>query len=87
LFQIGITIPILGGAGTLIASYLARSRGSGEPERSKEYAKEMGQFLRDVDAFLQDFGEDYVGENEKYLEARIHDFRERFEHLLGADEG
>lgn len=68
---------------TLIASYLARARGSNEPELSIIRVKDLEQFIRECQAFKMDFG---------HLDTRAHDakletFRRRFEELLGNGNG
>lgn len=68
-----------GGASTLVASYLARCRGSGEPELSGGRAKDLEHFLRDCRAFQMDHG------HESGQDDRIDDLRRRFEQLLGND--
>jgi hypothetical protein len=52
----GLITSIFGGILTLLASYLARVRGSGEPERSKERAKDFANFIRDANAAILDRG-------------------------------
>lgn len=54
--QVGLSTSILGGISTLIASYLARVRGSGEPELSTSRVKDLAQFVRECEAFVQDYG-------------------------------
>ncbi|TFY67537.1 hypothetical protein EVJ58_g1550, partial [Rhodofomes roseus] len=51
-----VGIPILGGLSTLSASYLARARGSGEPELSIVRQHDLDHFIRDTEAFLLDRG-------------------------------
>jgi len=41
-----------------VASYLARVRASGEPGLSITRGKDLEQFLRDVESFIMDHGED-----------------------------
>lgn len=68
-----------GGAGTVIASYLARARGTNEPQTSEQLASELQKFIRDIKGFIEDHGDtdgnDYDGQ--------IIAFRERYEELLG----
>jgi hypothetical protein len=45
-----------GGVQTALASYLAKNRGSNEPAASKARAKNLGNYLWDVEAFLLDHG-------------------------------
>ncbi|KAG1776769.1 hypothetical protein EV702DRAFT_312117 [Suillus placidus] len=82
--QIGTTI--LGGASTLVASYLARTRGSNEPELSITRVKDLDQFLRDCLAFKMDHGHEY-GTPENRLNDRLEHLRKRFEELLGNADG
>ena len=77
--QAGITTAILGGVTTIIASYLARMRGSREPELSLARAKDLDHFIRDAEAFQLDFG--HITDGSK--NAELDDFRRRFEQLLG----
>ena len=46
----------LGAISTILASYLAKVRGSGEPEFSTIHARELNTFLRDIEAFILDHG-------------------------------
>lgn len=46
----------LGAISTILASYLAKVRGSGEPEFSTIRARELNTFLRDIEAFIMDHG-------------------------------
>ncbi|KAF7986745.1 hypothetical protein HWV62_20316 [Athelia sp. TMB] len=75
----GITTAILGGISTIVASYLARMRGSREPELSLTRAKDLDNFIRDAEAFQLDFGEITDGSKNAELE----EYRRRFEELLG----
>ena len=69
----------IGGFSTIVASFLARMRGSGEPERSQRRIKDLDQFIRDCEAFQMDRGHLTGSEEDQALE----DFRKRFEELLG----
>ncbi|KAG2743823.1 hypothetical protein P692DRAFT_20896109 [Suillus brevipes Sb2] len=80
--QTSIGISILGGASTLVASYLARTRGSSEPELSITRVKDLDQFLRDCLAFEMDHGHEYGTPGDR-LNARLDQLRRRFEELLG----
>ncbi|KIK41349.1 hypothetical protein CY34DRAFT_85616, partial [Suillus luteus UH-Slu-Lm8-n1] len=71
-----------GGASTLVASYLARKRGSNEPHTSKTLVKDLEQFLRDCYAFEMDHGEEYGTPGDR-LNARLKHLRRRFEEILG----
>ncbi|KLO17700.1 hypothetical protein SCHPADRAFT_157251 [Schizopora paradoxa] len=70
---------ILGGAGTVVASYLARARGSGEPELSTARAKDLEKFKRECEAFIEDYGHEHGHEHDQ----RIQELRGQFEMLLG----
>jgi len=74
---------ILGGLSTMVASYLARSRGSNEPELSITRTKDLEQFIRECDAFKMDHGHVVGDEFDRELE----NFRRRFEELLGNANG
>jgi hypothetical protein len=69
----------IGGLSTLVASFLARMRGSGEPELSQLRTKDLEQFLRECDAFQMDRG--YVLGNEE--DQTLDEFRKRLEDILG----
>jgi len=63
----------------MVASYLARARGSGEPEASNTKVRDLDQFCReclstDLDAH---------GGDKSIVDRRINDLRVRFEELLG----
>lgn len=86
---------VLGGAGTVVASYLARARGSNEPQLSITRSKELKRFLRKCKAFVEDYGPEtgfdksgnFDNEQALFLNKRIYKFREEFEHLLGNGDG
>lgn len=74
---------LTGGLSTIVASYLARTRGSNEPELSIIRVKDLDQFIRECQAFILDSG---------HLDGHEHDekviaFRGRFEELLGNGNG
>jgi len=77
--QTQVTTAILGGLSTVVASYLARSRGSNEPELSIARVKDLEHFVRECEAFKMDYGHVLGHEHDQRLEQ----FRERFEELLG----
>jgi len=52
--RIGTTI--LGGASTIVACILARTRGIGEPELSEERARDLQKFIRACEATVLDWG-------------------------------
>jgi hypothetical protein len=72
-----------GALATLVASYLARARGSNEPELSITRVKDLDHFLRDCNNFSDDHG-DYVGHDH---DDQLEKFRQRFEELLGNANG
>ncbi|OBZ72819.1 hypothetical protein A0H81_07045 [Grifola frondosa] len=75
-----VGIPILGGLSTLAASYLARSRGSGEPEVSTAKCKDLEAFIRECEAFMLDKGHLIGPEYDLMLER----YRgRRFEGIMG----
>ncbi|KAG6910265.1 hypothetical protein DXG01_012077 [Tephrocybe rancida] len=80
-----MTFPLdwLGGLSTLVASYLARARGSNEPELSITRVKDLEQYIREADAFHMDYGHITTDEQDH----RLFRFRERFEELLGNASG
>jgi len=84
--QVSIATTILGGMSTLVASYLARTRGSNEPELSITRVKDLDQFLRDCHSFKMDYGHEY-GTAENRLNDQLDHLRKRFEELLGNADG
>ncbi|KAF8147676.1 hypothetical protein B0H34DRAFT_278996 [Crassisporium funariophilum] len=74
---------ILGALATLVASYLARARGSNEPELSIARVKDLEQFIRECEAFRLDHGH-ITGAD---LDLKLITFRHRFEELLGNGNG
>ncbi|KAG6873484.1 hypothetical protein C0995_015187 [Termitomyces sp. Mi166 len=81
--QAAIATTVLGGLSTLVASYLARARGSNEPELSITRVKDLEQFIRECDAFQMDHGHLMTNEQDEQLFR----FRSRFEELLGNASG
>ncbi|KAH0584879.1 hypothetical protein H2248_008157 [Termitomyces sp. 'cryptogamus'] len=81
--QAAIATTVLGGLSTLVASYLARARGSNEPELSITRVKDLEQFIRECDAFHLDHGHVMTNEHDEQLFR----FRSRFEELLGNASG
>ncbi|KAG6873485.1 hypothetical protein C0995_015188 [Termitomyces sp. Mi166 len=79
--QAAIGTTILGALSTIVASFLARARGSGEPELSATRVRDLEHFIREVDAFLMDHGDDTSTSG--VHDDQIHKFRTRFEELLG----
>ncbi|KAG1843156.1 hypothetical protein DFJ58DRAFT_47788 [Suillus subalutaceus] len=84
--QVSIATTLLGGMSTLVASYLARTRGSNEPELSITRVKDLDQFLRDCRSFKMDHGHEY-GTAENGLNDHLEHLRKRFEELLGNADG
>lgn len=72
-----------GGLSTVVASYLARARGSNEPELSITRVKDLEQFIRECEAFQMDFGHLFGSDHDEQLET----LRRRFEELLGNANG
>ena len=70
---------VLGGLSTLAASYLAKARGSGEPELSTARAKDLEKFKRECEAFIEDYGHEHGHSHDQ----RINELRAQFEMLLG----
>jgi hypothetical protein len=70
---------MLGGASTLVASYLARTKGTNEPQASKYRAKALDHFLREIEAFDLDHGHEM---GDKWDE-KINGFRLGLESILG----
>lgn len=81
--QTSIMTAILGGLSTVVASYLARARGSNEPELSITRVKDLEQFIRECQAFKLDYGATLGSE----LDPRLNALRGRFEELLGNANG
>jgi len=77
--KVGVTTSALGGVSTLTASFLARMRGSNEPELSITRTKDLDQFIRECDAFQLDRG--HIMGNEE--DPKLDELRKRFEELLG----
>jgi SMODS and SLOG-associating 2TM effector domain len=69
----------IGALSTLVASYLARARGSNEPELSIARTKDLEQFIRECHAFQLDHGHTLGNSLDKELVG----FRSRYEELLG----
>ncbi|KDR72994.1 hypothetical protein GALMADRAFT_212965 [Galerina marginata CBS 339.88] len=81
--QTQVMTAVLGGIATIVASYLARARGSNEPELSITRVKDLEQFIRDCEAFKMDHG--HLLDNTH--DDRLDEFRRRFEDLLGNANG
>ncbi|KXN91344.1 hypothetical protein AN958_01319 [Leucoagaricus sp. SymC.cos] len=84
--QTSISTAILGGLATIIASYLARARGSHEPELSITRVKDLEQFIRECEAFKMDYGHLKGSANPRQYQ-QVEAFRHKFEELLGNADG
>lgn len=85
-----VAISTLGGASTLVASYLARSRSTNEPQASREKADRLNHFLREVEAFQLDHGSDTgdkLDDKGNKLDDKIKGFRLGLEGMLGNHTG
>ncbi|KAF9483661.1 hypothetical protein BDN70DRAFT_873501 [Pholiota conissans] len=81
--QAQVVTAVLGGLATVVASYLARARGTREPELSIARVKDLEQFIRECQAFKMDYG--HIIDNQYDTDLRR--LRERFEELLGNGNG
>lgn len=84
----GTATAVLGGLSTLAASYLARMRGSEEPEKSRLRSHELSNFIRSCEAFILDYGHIVIVENDPdnthiELEHHIIRLRTKFEEIVG----
>ncbi|KAH8990661.1 hypothetical protein EDB86DRAFT_1757930 [Lactarius hatsudake] len=76
--SIRISIAVLGSLSTLVASYLARTRGSSEPESSLLREQALSHFIRRLRAFVLDKG---LSMDESH-DQTVENFRKEFERLL-----
>ena len=67
----------------IVASYLARARGSNEPELSITRVKDLEHFIRNCEAFQMDHGH-VIGDE---LDDKLNGLRDEFEALLGNANG
>lgn len=74
-----LTTLLKGGLSTVVASYLARSRGTNEPEKSNAKVKDLDHFIRECRAFELDHG--HIVGNE--LDHILIEKRKQLEVLLG----
>ncbi|KAI0776917.1 hypothetical protein BD413DRAFT_469016 [Trametes elegans] len=81
--QTSIATSILGGMSTLAASYLAKARGSGEPEISSIRCRDLEGFIRDCQAFMLDKGFMVGTEYDSIVDR----YRRRFEEIMGNGAG
>jgi hypothetical protein len=72
-----IATAVFGAIATILASYLAKMRGSEEPETSKVHCKELQEFIRELDAFVLD----YFDVGGTLHDETIRSFRSRFEEI------
>ncbi|KAF7290660.1 SLATT-fungal domain-containing protein [Mycena indigotica] len=79
--KISIMTAVLGGMSTIVASYLARVRGSHEPEHSIARGKDLDAFIRDCEVFVLDHGHTVGAE----LDDKVKAFRDRFEELMSTE--
>jgi SMODS and SLOG-associating 2TM effector domain len=77
--QTALATTVLGALTTVVASYLARTRGSNEPELSITRVKDLEKFIRELEAYMLDFGQ-LTGDDH---DAKIIAFRTSFEEILG----
>ncbi|KAH9020198.1 hypothetical protein EDB84DRAFT_1515644 [Lactarius hengduanensis] len=80
--SIRISIAVLGSLSTLVASYLARTRGTSEPESSLLREQALNHFIRNLRAFILDNGLSTDGSHDQAVE----NFRREFERLLNASD-
>ncbi|KAJ6589040.1 hypothetical protein B0H19DRAFT_1102653 [Mycena capillaripes] len=98
--QISIVISILGGFSTIVASYLARARGSNEPElsitRCKDLARSLlspvprSSYIPSQEQYIREcevFKMDYGHLTGNEHDAKLNQLRTRFEELLGNANG
>lgn len=77
---------VLGAFSTLVASYLARARGSGEPDLSALRVSDLDHFLRTAEAFQLDHGHEHPNSVNRLGEEVTH-MRHQLEELLGNASG
>lgn len=70
---------LTGGLTTIVASYLAKTRNSDEPENSRTRAKDLDKFIRTLTAFLLDHGHS----DDPMYDTVVEEIRSEFEELLG----
>jgi len=70
---------VLGGLSTLVSSYLAKVRGSNEPELSIRRTRDLDAFIREAEIFVLDKGH-VLGQEE---DEAVSGLRSKFEELLG----
>ncbi len=80
--QIRVSIAVLGTLSTIVASYLARTRGTSEPESSLLREQALSQFIRRLRAFILDHG----AKEGRDHDIAVENFRKEFERLLNASD-
>ncbi|KAI0276215.1 hypothetical protein BGY98DRAFT_919677 [Russula aff. rugulosa BPL654] len=78
-----VAVSILGGASTLVASFLARTKGTNEPQASTFRAQALDHFLREIEAFDLDHGHEFGNK----WDDKISGFRLGLERILGNQPG
>ncbi|KAH8981714.1 hypothetical protein EDB92DRAFT_169382 [Lactarius akahatsu] len=78
--SIRVSIAVLGSLSTLVASYLARTRGSSEPESSLLREQALSHFIRNLRAFILDKGTQHGHDQ------AVENFRKEFERMLNASD-
>ncbi|KDQ12354.1 hypothetical protein BOTBODRAFT_134921 [Botryobasidium botryosum FD-172 SS1] len=71
---------VLGALSTIIASFLARARGTNEPERSKAHSNSLQKYIRDLQAFLLDFGDEVCTPGDE-IDVKVRELRDALEEL------
>ncbi|KAG6835200.1 hypothetical protein H0H93_003987 [Arthromyces matolae] len=79
--ETAISTIVLGALSTIVASFLARTRGSNQPELSIVRQKALDHLIRDINAFQLDYGSTTAHEYDE----RVESFRRRFEEILSDD--
>ncbi|KAJ7074680.1 hypothetical protein C8F01DRAFT_1274211 [Mycena amicta] len=77
--HVSLMTAVLGGMSTVVATYLARVRGTNEPEVSIARGKDLEGFVRECEVFVLDYG--YLIGND--YDAKLKVFRNRFEEMMG----
>ena len=80
--QTAIMTAILGGISTVLASFLAKMRGSHEPEFSSLRVKELDRFIRECETFILDHGHEAVGGPDSEWREKLQEYRNRLESIL-----
>ncbi|KAI0300701.1 hypothetical protein B0F90DRAFT_399958 [Multifurca ochricompacta] len=79
--SIRVSIAVLGSLSTLVASYLARTRGSSEPESSLLREQALSNYIRQLNAYILDHGSEIGNEHDH---KKVEQFRKGLEQLLSA---